>query len=102
MIDEEQGLVVTFIPQVWIDDYAMEIKPSGDTSWGITTREFEELTGLVLSNYSDPQDLDLETNEGDTLQHSSNAPEWVKEHTGPFRILCEEITLTTTNRLTGR
>ena len=98
MSNEDQGVVVTFTPQEWVNDYAMEIDPKGEDSWTIATKEFEEITGLTLSDYEDPDEIDLDTTEGDNLKYSSTAPKWVKEHSGPFRVECNDIIATSTNQ----
>ena len=69
MSNEDQGVVVTFTAQEWVNDYAMEIDPKGEDSWTISTKEFEEITGLTLSDYEDPDEIDLDTNDGDNLKY---------------------------------
>lgn len=77
-----------FEPQSWIDDNAVEVDPEGETSW--------DCTASVASNpeYFKGIDKFIEYNgsflDNDDLLHSDpEAPEWVREWTGPFTITVE-------------
>lgn len=61
---------VTFVPQAWINDYAVAIDPMGET-------KFEVETALLRSIEPDSYD-------SDELKSHPNIPDWVINHYGPF------------------
>jgi len=65
-------LTATFKPEAWINDNAYEVDPQGETTWKIDADELEP----------DQSDLDY-------LRTSRNAPEWVRDWTGPFTVNLE-------------
>lgn len=62
---------VRFHPQAWINDRAIEVDPQGETEWEVE---------VVVDDVED------DTYESDELRLHENAPEWVKDWTGPFFI----------------
>jgi hypothetical protein len=75
-----------FIPQAWLNGHAIDIDPSGDTVWD-ATEAFQALPATYraalqaeLDEHGEAVDVD------DMLFTDSNAPTWVREHTGPFTI----------------
>lgn len=62
---------VVFHPQAWLNNYAIEVDPEGDTMWDC---------GTV------PETVEDDSYESDDLRHHPNAPQWVKEWSGPFWI----------------
>lgn len=81
-----------FIPQAWIGDIAVEIDASGPIRWDCT----EAFTKLDL-DYSDRLIAELDDSHiagwdddvldvDDRMKDDPNAPEWVREHRGPFDI----------------
>lgn len=62
-----------FLPQVWINDYAVPCDPEGTT-------EFE------VAESSISFDFENDHYERDELRFDDNAPDWVKEWSGPFEI----------------
>lgn len=72
---------VRFDPQAWVNDYAMSIDPEGPTEWEVSEAGLRE-----INSYNDPADaLAYET----WFLVCDNAPQWVKEHRGPFYV--EEV-----------
>ena len=63
---------VTFLPQAWINDYAIEVDPQGPTTWEVPS---QRLAGIHPCTY-----------EADELRQEDGAPEWVREWGGPFEI----------------
>lgn len=55
--------------QAWVRDTAMEVDAEGPDSWDIV-----------------PEDLDLRSSDLDFLKDSRNAPQWVRDWSGPFEI----------------
>jgi len=70
---------VRFHPQAWVNDYAMSVDPEGET-------EFEVPNELVSD------DMEDDDYPSDELHLHDNAPQWVKNWSGPFwiEILREE------------
>ena len=69
---------VRFHPQAWIGDYACEVDPQGETVFEV---------GEVPPSVKD------DDYESDDLRFHPNAPEWVKDWSGPFwvEILREDV-----------
>jgi hypothetical protein len=65
-------VTITFRPQAWIDDYAVDCDPEGETTFEV---EEEILRGLEPHTY-----------EADELREHKNAPQWVKDWPGPFEV----------------
>ena len=83
-------MIAEFHPQAWINDHAVEIDHDGPNTWDCT-EEFERMTehyrSLLLADIErDGYALDSH----DWLKDDPNAPEWVREHQGPFDILVRE------------
>lgn len=64
-----------FVPQVWINDYAVECDAEGERVWSIGEQTDERLRELLSDSY-----------ERDELRFHANAPQWVKDWAGPFEI----------------
>ena len=75
-------IIAEFIPQIWVNDYAIKADPLGETKFDVTAAilEMDKYTAL---------DLVDDTYETDELRYSTNAPEWVQEWSGPFYIRVE-------------
>lgn len=68
-----------FLPQAWQCDYAIEVDAEGPTTFDIT----EEMKGLSK------EQIDLhvrDSGENDDFRNSPNAPQWIKDWSGPFEI----------------
>lgn len=83
---KEPRYIARFVPQAWINDYATEIDHSGPDEWDAT--EFVKIvdstyvSGMLeeIESYPDEEALDY----FDILVEDPNAPEWVRDHRGPF------------------
>ncbi len=75
-------IIAEFVPQVWVNDYAIEADPLGETKFGVTAAilEMGKYTAIGLVD---------DTYKTDELRYSTNAPEWVREWSGPFYIRVE-------------
>jgi len=60
-----------FHPQAWVNDYAITVDPEGEVEWEVG----EEAASLTDDSY-----------ESDDLRFHPNAPDWVKDWSGPFYI----------------
>lgn len=79
-LDRGDLIEVEFTPQAWIGDTAYPADPDGDTCWLVGKEEFVELTG------KSPDEIEDDNYESDRLRESENAPQWVKDWSGPFAI----------------
>ena len=58
-----------FHPQAWLNDWATDVDPEGPTDY--------EVGGV-------PGDMEDNSYASDRLRDHDNAPDWVKEWSGPF------------------
>lgn len=82
-------LKCTFEPQSWggpKQDHAYPAEPEGDTTWEMAMLEVAELTGV-----DDMNKMDDDPFARDELRRSKNAPQWVKDWSGPFEVSWEVI-----------
>lgn len=79
--------IAQFTPQAWINDYATDVDPEGQTKWDATAHLLENVNegDVIEAIQSEGCWLD----EDDVLKGDENAPEWVKEWSGPFTITVE-------------
>lgn len=72
----------TFSPEAWIDNRAVPIDPEGPTTW--------DCSAFVAANraYFDrlEKDIDHTLDADDMLMGDPDAPQWVREWSGPFTI----------------
>lgn len=63
---------VTFTPQAWLNDHAIDVDPQGDTVFYVDNDHLKQFTDDALKYELEPyQDL-------------PNLPEWIREWRGPF------------------
>lgn len=79
-------LVARFVPQAWINDYAVDVDAEGDTTWDVTD-EFARLPrsyrdGLLAEIDEHGSALDTD----DALAEDPAAPAWVRAWSGPFSL----------------
>lgn len=76
--------MVTFVPQRWVRDYAVNVDPEGPTTW--------DASDIFYAAPPDQQELFFESGyESDSLRDSVNAPQWVKDWDGPFYIYVDPV-----------
>ena len=76
---------VQFDAQAWVNDHAVLIDPEGPTVWEVSPAGKAEILG-----YRDRDDaLAYER----WFDFDPNCPDWIKRHSGPFRIYVVEGTL---------
>lgn len=61
---------VVFRPQVWVNDYAVDVDPPGEAVFEVPD---DLVRGMEAHSY-----------ESDTLREHENCPQWAKEWVGPF------------------
>ena len=71
-MSDEPVVAVTFRPQAWQNDYAVNVDPQGPTSWQVPA---SRLTGIRQHTYA-----------SDDLRNDPAAPQWCRDWTGPFEI----------------
>lgn len=69
-------ITVRFVPQVWVNDYAYNVDPEGEDTWEVPIQDIVDI---------EPDDY-----ESDDLRHADNAPQWVKDWSGPFYVTWNE------------
>ena len=69
-----------FTPQAWIRDYAIDVDPEGPQTWDCTAEIATMPARYAQQVIQDGHDPD------DWLKGDPNAPEWVREWSGPFEI----------------
>lgn len=70
---------IHFEPQAWLRDYAISVDPEGDT-------EFEIPLDCPDLWYKDGQLVEDHSYESDELRSHPNAPEWIRNWSGPFDV----------------
>lgn len=77
-----------FIPQVWVDDEAVDIDTDGPHLWDATAYAATHLDYLARITARSARRLDIETiDNDDVFAADPTAPAIVHTHTGPFTIL---------------
>ncbi|WP_046868806.1 hypothetical protein [Microvirga massiliensis] len=68
-----------FRPEVWVGDQAMTVEPAGKNTWDVTAEivQMGSERALALRDNDYPSD---------DLRNSRNAPDWVRDWNGPFRV----------------
>jgi hypothetical protein len=69
---DEETVTLTFVPQAWQNDYAVDVDPEGPTTFAVPRKD---VAGLAPDSHA-----------SDDLRFHPNAPEWIKNWSGPFRI----------------
>ena len=64
---------IRFHPQAWVNNYAIEVDPAGETDFEVPDSDV-------------PPSMKDNTHESDQLRSHPNAPAWVKDWYGPFWI----------------
>lgn len=76
-------IIAKFHPQAWINDYAFEVDPEGETTWDVTDEIVAMGEGAAMTLQDDQYNTD-------NLRFSKNAPKWVQEWSGPFYVEVSE------------
>ena len=76
-ITKKRVIEIKFVPQAWIDDYAVDVDPEGPDTWDVTT---------YVTAMSQEQAFALRDNQDESEPMLRfNAPEWVINWQGPYR-----------------
>jgi len=77
MAKKEQMVIVTFRPQAWVNDYAIDVDPKGET-------KFQVPLSMVIK---------MSSHDSDVLREHPNCPKWAKEWDGPFECSWDDLSL---------
>lgn len=69
---------LTFWPQAWVNDYAIDVDPQGDQTWEASAGYLSAMRELG------DQAFESSTYESDEWRNDPAAPEWVREWQGPY------------------
>ena len=83
-----------FTPEVWVDDYAVEIDADGPQTWDCTDYARDRVTYLASLVARETDRLAADADKGgqgvvdrdDVFLNDPAAPQWIREHRGPFTI----------------
>jgi hypothetical protein len=81
---KEQRIIATFVPQAWINDYAVEVDPEGETEADVT----DHILGFATTE-EELANLKDDSYETDDLIYAPGVPDWWADWGGPFRIEVE-------------
>jgi hypothetical protein len=73
-------VTVHFVPQAWVRHHAIEVDPEGATTFEVPMTDAKDGVGNWLPDRDDASDL---------LRQHENAPEWIRNWSGPFDIEIE-------------
>jgi hypothetical protein len=83
-------MIAEFHPQAWVNDQAIEIDHDEPDTWdcsvAFATMPPDYRAALLADIAADGEALDRH----DWLKDDPAAPEWVREHSGPFDIYVRE------------
>lgn len=74
-----------FTAEAWLNDHAISVDPEGDTVWDATVAVKESSEYFSREAARNGDWIDVQDN-SDVLKDDPNAPEWVREWSGPFTI----------------
>ncbi len=76
LLGESIPVTLTFVPQAWVNDYAVEVDAQGPLTWQVP---FTDLKGIKP-----------DSNPSDELHRDKAAPKWVRDWSGPFYVTWDE------------
>lgn len=72
-------IIARFQPQAWVNDYAVDVDPDGEVEFDVTSAVTKRGKAKALLIEDDQYD-------SDDLRTTRNAPEWIRDWSGPFYI----------------
>lgn len=72
-------ITLQFIPQKWVNDYAIDADPQGPLTWDVPIIE-------IITEFPDEFSWHNEHETRDSMRAHANAPQWVREWDGPFEV----------------
>ncbi len=80
---EGRSITLNFLPQAWWNDHAIEVDPSGPTDWTIPL-------SVILQRFPSEVDWHAKAEDRDDLRHEGDAPQWIRDWSGPFEVRLDE------------
>lgn len=77
--DEAEGVILHFVPEAWVNDYAVVVDPEGGCEWTVARK-------LFLENFPSEDDWNERNQVRDDMRFEGTAPAWVRDWTGPFEV----------------
>ncbi|MCP4083104.1 MAG: hypothetical protein GY743_23025 [Planctomycetaceae bacterium] len=74
MMNGKPQVRLNFIPQAWVNDYAIPVDPEGETEWVVDQGKID------FDFYEDHY-------KRDDLRYEGNAPQWIQVWDGPFEVV---------------
>ena len=81
---EGRSVTLTFLPQAWWNDHAIDVDPSGPTNWTIPL-------SLLLQRFPSEVDWHAKAEDRDDLRHEGDAPRWIRDWSGPFEVSLDDV-----------
>lgn len=76
---DSKAVTADFRPQAWVNDYAVDVDPAGETSFDVT---FE----LLCMGFAKAMTLADDHSLRDDLRYAHAAPQWAQDWSGPFEV----------------
>lgn len=80
---KDRSVTLTFVPQAWRNDHAIEVDPSGPTDWTIPL-------SLLLQRFPTEVDWHAKAEDRDDLRYEGDAPQWIRDWPGPFEVSLDD------------
>jgi hypothetical protein len=80
---KQETVSLSFVAQEWDEGYLIDVDPHGPLTWTVHKSEF-------LALFPDAESFASKHQDRDSLRLHDNAPEWVREWTGPFEVELED------------
>lgn len=78
--------IARFVPQAWINDYALDVDPEGEQEWDCTDFLAAHPELRVEVDKTCDSEWDEWLDRDDQLMHDQAKPAWIKNWSGPFSI----------------
>ncbi len=80
---DKKQITARFQPQAWINDYAINVDPEGETEFDVTQE-------ILAMGREAALGLEDDTWDTDDLRSCESAPQWIQDWSGPFYIEVSE------------
>lgn len=77
--DTGPQVMLRFRPEAWVNDYAMGVDPEQPEKWLVPLAQF-------LETFPTEEDFGAKHHERDDLRHEGDAPQWIRDWSGPFEV----------------
>lgn len=77
--DGAEVVTLHFVPEAWVNDYAIVVDPGGECAWTVPRKFF-------LEKFSSEDDWNECHQVRDDMRFEGTAPAWVRAWTGPFQV----------------